>query len=84
MTELSANVHFQHGQLTENFPDSHLSNTVRKKTIKLNELCIVFTIQNASEECSKAPNILAIMNVMMTVTEKSLEIEFHSLLNKCC
>lgn len=27
MTELSANVHFQHGQLTENFPDSHLSNT---------------------------------------------------------
>ncbi|XP_015275573.1 PREDICTED: presenilin-1 [Gekko japonicus] len=27
MTELSANVHFQHGQLTENFPDNHLSNT---------------------------------------------------------
>ncbi|XP_077178811.1 presenilin-1 isoform X3 [Paroedura picta] len=27
MTELSANVHFQHGQLTENLPDNHLSNT---------------------------------------------------------
>uniref|UniRef100_A0A8C4URC6 Uncharacterized protein n=1 Tax=Falco tinnunculus TaxID=100819 RepID=A0A8C4URC6_FALTI len=29
MTELSAHLpQFQHGQLTENFPDNHLSNTV--------------------------------------------------------
>lgn len=32
MTELSAHLpQFQHGQLTENFPDTHLSNTVCNK-----------------------------------------------------
>lgn len=32
MTELSAHLpQFQHGQLTENFPDNHLSNTVCNK-----------------------------------------------------
>lgn len=55
MTELSAHLpQFQHGQLTENFPDNHLSNTVCNKqfyylvAIKLGRLISVgeHTVQN--------------------------------------
>jgi len=59
MTELSAHLpQFQHGQMTENFPDNHLSNTVCNKlfyhlvAIKLGRLISVdeHIVQNCGNQ----------------------------------